>query len=130
MNLCTNQLFQIARNFPILDCKKLLRLQKNSTINNFSLRNKYTYLNFLYFTLLTIKNSIFNFRETLFIFVYWQSNAKYLKQSLFLSIEPTKAPPPPPPRLLKLAGQYRTKTTLLMGEEVKWLCSNIFCTWL
>ena len=26
MNLCTNQLFQIARNFPILDCKKLLRL--------------------------------------------------------------------------------------------------------
>ena len=57
-----------------------------------------------------------------------QSNAKYLEQSLFLSIEPTKGPPPP--RWSMLAGQFRAKTTLLLGEGVKRLCSNIFCTWL
>ena len=30
-----------------------------------------------------------------FFQLYLQSNAKYLEQSLFLSIEPTKGPPPP-----------------------------------
>ena len=59
---------------------------------------------------------------------YLQSNAKYLEQSLFLSIEPTKGSPHH--RWSRLAGQFRVKTTLLLGEWVKRLCSNIFCTWL
>ena len=57
-----------------------------------------------------------------------QPNAKYLERSLFLSIGPTQGPPPP--RLSMLAGQLWAKTTLLLGEGVKWICSNIFCIWL
>ena len=73
--------------------------------------------------------SFIKFPNLISIFLkYLQSNAKYLEQSLLLSIEPNKGPPSH--RLSILAHQFRVKTTLLLGEWVKWPCPNIFCSWL